>query len=211
MKILIYATTFGADLLSFTKFLSDNTQSDVRVLLSNAEIFKQEGIVDFWNINIELESSTKLSPLRGIKGFEPDITIMDNNIPLRKISGKALVLWHGYGWKGPNDEVEWKWIHRNLGLTWGSMKEPNQDIKWQCFGPVDFKHRTKISGFHPENCLTLGSTSHDYLRKDVPKEDLQPYYPFDVVNRKTVLIAPTWHYGEVFSHWGDDDTLFNKL
>ena len=139
MKILIYATTFGADLLSFTKFLSDNTQSDVRVLLSNAEIFKQEGIVDFWNINIELESSTKLSPLRGIKGFEPDITIMDNNIPLRKISGKALVLWHGYGWKGPNDEVEWKWIHRNLGLTWGSMKEPNQDIKWQCFGPVDFK------------------------------------------------------------------------
>jgi ADP-heptose:LPS heptosyltransferase len=211
MKILIYATTFGADLLSFTKFLSDNTSSELKVLLNDAEKFKKENIVDFWDIDVDLHSSNKISPLRGIKGFEPDITIIDNNIPLRKISKKALILWHGYGWKGPNDQVEWKWIHRNLGLTWGSMKEPNPDIKWQCFGPIDFEHRTKVSGFHPKNCLTLGSASHDYLQKDVPKELLQTYYPFDVVNRKTVLIAPTWHYGEVFSHWGDDDTLFNKL
>lgn len=211
MKILMYATTFGADLLSFTKYLSDNTDSEIKVLLNDAKIFKKEGIVDFWNLDLDLVSSNKISPLRGIKGFQPDITIMDNNIPLRKISNKALFLWHGYGWKGPNDEVEWKWIHRNLGLTWGSMKEPNPDIKWQCFGPVDFEHRSTISGFHPDNCLNLGSASHDYLQQDVSKEKLQPYYPFDVVNRKTVLIAPTWHYGEVFSHWGDDVTLFNKL
>src|SRR6056297_1400804 len=105
MKILIYATTFGADLLSFTKYLTDKTQSEVKVILNDAEQFTKEGIFDFWNIDIDLKSSTKMSPLRGIKGFEPDITIMDNNIPLRKISPKALVLWHGYGWKGPNDEV----------------------------------------------------------------------------------------------------------
>ncbi len=211
MKILIYATTFGADLLSFTKYLSEKTDTTVKVLLNDVEKFKKEGIAGFWNIDVDLQTSNKINLIRGIKGFDPDLTIMDNNIPLRKTSPKALILWHGYGWKGPNDEEEFKWIHRNIGLTWGDMKTPNPDIKWQCFGPIDFDHRTKVSGFHPDNCLILGSASHDYLQKDVPKELLDPYYPFDVVNQKTVLIAPTWHYGEIFSHWGDDDTLFNKM
>lgn len=211
MKILIYATTFGADLLSFTKYLMEETDSEVKVLLEDVEKFKAEGIFDFWDLDVELHSTNNITLLRGIKGFDPDLTIMDNNIPLRKLSPKALILWHGYGWKGPNDEVEFKWIHRNIRLTWGNMKEPNPNIKWQCFGPIDFEHRSKVSGFHPDNCLTLGSASHDYLQREVPKEDLQPYYPFDVVNKKTVLIAPTWHYGEVFSHWGDEDELFNAL
>jgi hypothetical protein len=211
MKILIYATTFGADLLSFVKYISDHKKAEVKVLMSGVDQFKKEGISDFWDIDAELHESNKINMIRGIKGFSPDITIMDNNIPLRKMSPKALILWHGYGWKGPNDEEEFKWLHRNLKVTWGSMKEPNSDIKWQCFGPVDYEHRTKISGFHKDNCLILGSASHDYLQEKVPKEDLQPYYPFDVVNNKTVLIAPTWHYGEVFSHWGDDKTLFNRL
>ena len=211
MKILIYATTFGADLLSFTKYLTEETDSEVKVLLDDAEKFKQEGIFDFWDLDVELHDSNKMALIRGIKGFDPDITIMDNNIPLRKLSPKALILWHGYGWKGPNDEEEFKWLHRNIRLTWGSMKESNPDIKWSSFGPVDFKHRTEVSGFHPDNCINLGSASHDYLQKEVAKEDLQPYYPFDVVNNQTVLIAPTWHYGEVFSHWGDEDKLFNKL
>lgn len=211
MKILIYATTFGADLLSFTKYISDNKKAEVKVLMSGVDQFRNEGISDFWKPDVELHESNKINMIRGIKGFSPDITIMDNNIPLRKLSPKALILWHGYGWKGPNDEEEFKWLHRNLRMTWGSMKEPNKDIKWQCFGPIDYEHRTKISGFHKENCLLLGSASHDYLQERVSKKSLQPYYPFDVQDRKTVLIAPTWHYGEVFSHWGDDKTLFNKL
>jgi len=211
MKILIYATTFGADLLSFTKYLSEETDAEVKVLLDDVDQFKKEGIFDFWDIDVELHNSSKIMLIRGIKGFDPDITIMDNNIPLRMISPKALILWHGYGWKGPNDEEEFKWLHRNIKLTWGSMKEPNPDIKWATFGKIDFKHRTEVSGFHKENCINLGSASHDYLQKKVPKEELQKYYPFDVVNNRTVLIAPTWHYGEVFSHWGDEDQLFNKL
>jgi hypothetical protein len=211
MKILIYATTFGADLLSFTKYLSEETDAEVKVLLDDVEQFKKEGIFDYWDLDLELHNTSKITLIRGIKGYDPDLTILDSNIPLRRTSPKALILWHGYGWKGPNDEEEFKWLHRNIKLSWGSMKEPNPNIKWLTFGPIDYKHRTEVSGFHPENCITLGSASHDYLQQEVPKEDLQPYYPFDVVNRKTVLIAPTWHYGEVFSHWGDEDKLFNTL
>ncbi len=211
MKILIYATTLGADLLSLTRFLQDKKEVEVKVLMKNPEKFKEEGIYDFWKLNIELHESNKINIIKGIRGFNPDVTIMDNNVPLRSLSPKALVLWHGYGWKGPNDEEEFKWIHRNIRISWGDMKVPNRNIKWQCFGEGDFKHRSTISGFHPKNCLTLGSASHDYLRNPIAKEELQKYYPFDIVNKKTVLIAPTWHYGEVFSHWGDDDTLFNKI
>jgi hypothetical protein len=210
MKILIYATTFGADLLSLTKFLQMKDNVEVKVLMKDVEKFKNEGIYKLWDLNIDLFESNKINIVKGISGFNPDVTILDNNIPLRAVSPKALILWHGYGWKGPNDEEEFKWIHRNIRLSWGDMKVSNNNIKWLCFGPIDFNHRTKISGFHPDNCLVLGSASHDYLKKDVSKELLQPYYPFDVVNKKTVLIAPTWHYGEVFSHWGDDVTLFNK-
>lgn len=211
MKILIYATTLGADLLSLTRFLQDKKEVEVKVLMKDPEKFKKEGIYDFWKLNIELHESNKLNIIKGINGFDPDITIMDNNVPLRSLSPKALVLWHGYGWKGPNDEEEFKWIHRNIRISWGDMKVPNQNIKWQCFGEGDFKHRSTISGIHPKNCLILGSASHDYLRNPIAKEELQKYYPFDIVNKKTVQIAPTWHYGEVFSHWGDDDTLFNKI
>lgn len=210
MKVLIYATTFGADLLSLSKYLSEKEDVEIKVLMKDAERFKSEGVFKFWDLDIELYEYNKLNIVKGINGFNPDVTVMDNNIPLRPLSPKALVLWHGYGWKGPNDEEEFKWIHRSIRLSWGDMKIPNPNIKWQCFGEKDFEHRSTISGFHPENCLILGSASHDYLLKDTPKELLQPFYPFDVVNKKTVLIAPTWHYGEVFSHWGDDETLFNE-
>lgn len=211
MKVLIYATTFGADLLSLTRFLSEKDNVEVKVLMKDVEKFKSEGIFKLLDLKVELHESNKINILKGINGFSPDITIMDNNLPLRALSPKALILWHGYGWKGPNDEQEFKWIHRNIRLTWGDMKSPNPNIKWQCFGEIDFEHRSKISGFHPENCLVLGSASHDYLRKPLSKKELQPFYSFDVVNRKTILIAPTWHYGEVFSHWGNDETIFTRL
>ena len=136
---------------------------------------------------------------------------MDNKLPLKALSPKGFMLWHGFGWKGPNDVEEFSWVHRGIKTTWGSAQVPNPDFMWQCFGPWDFEHRTKISGFHPDNCRVLGAASHDLLRNPHPKEELQPYFPFDVVNRKTVLIAPTWHYGEVFSHWGSDKDLFEKL
>lgn len=211
MKILIYATTFGADLLSLTRFLKEEKGVEIKVLMKEVEKFKSEGIYKLWDVDVELHELNKINVVKGIKGYNPDVTIMDNNLPLRALSPKALILWHGYGWKGPNDEEEFKWIHRAIRLSWGDMKRPNPNIKWQCFGPIDYSHRTKISGFHSENCIELGSASHDYLINEVPKSELQLYYPFDVVNKKTVLIAPTWHYGEVFAHWGDDETIFNEM
>jgi len=208
MKILVYATTLGADLWAFTHYMDQMDDVDLRVLVKNKERFLSEGIANLYPLKAPLTERKWYHSLKGIPGFKPDVTIMDNEIPLWKFSPNGLVLWHGFGWKGPNDEEEFKWIHRLLRWSWGNTKKPNKNFTWQCFGEWDCKHRTEVSGFHPGNCESLGAASHDYLKKPIDKSIAQPYYDFNIVENKTVLIAPTWHYGEVFSHWeGDHEVL----
>lgn len=211
MNILVKASTFGADLFWLTQFLDKQKDVTIKVLLSDPENFLEEGISKLIPLKAELLKKTLMNYWFKPGSFEPDITIMDNKIPIKAASPNGFMLWHGFGWKGPNDVEEFHWLHRSLKSAWGSAMEPNSNFIWQCFGEWDFNHRTKVSGFHPENCRVLGAASHDLLREPFPKTDLQPYYPFDVVNKKTVLIAPTWHYGEVFAHWGKDEELFEKL
>lgn len=211
MKILIYATTFGADLWSFTHFLDQQPGVEVKILLKDPSTFRTEGVAKLFPLKAELIKRRWYHSFSGLQGFEPDVTIMDNHVPFRASSPKGFVLWHGFGWKGPNDEREFRWLHSMIRKCWGDAKTPNPDFMWQCFGPWDLKHRTEVSGFHPQNCRALGAASHDYLRKPFNLSDAQPYYPFDIVNNPTVLIAPTWHYGEVFAHWGTDKELFPKL
>lgn len=211
MKILVIASTFGADLFWLTNYLDKKPEVEIKVLLSDPEKFFEEGIIKKFPLKAELLKKSLKSFLFKQKGFKPDVTIMDNKLPLKASSPNGFILWHGFGWKGPNDVEEFSWLHRSIKATWGNSMEPNLNFRWQCFGEWDFEHRTKISGFHPDNCRVLGAASHDLLRDPLTKEELQPYFPFDIVNRKTVLIAPTWHYGEVFSHWGRDKVLFERL
>ena len=210
MQILIWATSFGADLWSFTKYLDRATDARVRVVMKRPEVFESQGIAELFPLNVEFLRRRSYHHL-ALSRFRPDVTIMDNRTPLLRTSPKALMLWHGFGWKGPNDEKELWWLHRSLRRTWGDARVPNRDFRWQCFGPWDFEHRTEISGFDPANCRILGAASHDDLRTPLDHARMQPFYPFDVVNRPTVLIAPTWHYGEVFAHWGTDADLFERL
>ncbi len=211
MNILVYATTFGADLWCFTHFLDRQPGVEVRVLLDDPDVFRSEGVSKLFPLKARLIKRKWRHAFMGPGGFEPDVTIMDNNVPLFAPSPKGFMLWHGFGWKGPNDEKEFRWLHYTIKNCWGDAKISNPNFRWQCFGPWDLKHRTEVSGFHPDNCRVLGAASHDYLSKPFNAALAQPYYPFDVVNQPTVLIAPTWHYGEVFSHWGGDGELFPKL
>ncbi len=211
MKVLIWPTTFGADLWSLTRYLDQREDVEVRIVMADPHVFDREGVAQLFPIKAPFTARKWYHQLVRQTDFRPDVTIMDNQIPLVRTSPKGLMLWHGFGWKGPNDENEWKWLHRSLKRTWGDIRVPNADFRWQCFGPWDFEHRTTVSAIAPENCRILGSASHDDLRHPLDRALLQPFYPFDVVKRKTVLIAPTWHYGEVFAHWGSDNQLFDEL
>jgi hypothetical protein len=216
MKLLVWATIFGSDLWSLTRFLAERQRRgeddlDVRVVLVHADAFHQEGVARLFPLDIPTVRRRRLYDFVGLPGFSPDITILDNRVPLIASSPKGFVLWHGFGWKGPNDRSEFHVLHTQLRRAFGDPLAPNPRFRWACFGPWDFAHRTEVSGFHPQNCRLVGAASHDDLREPLDKTCAQPFYPFDIVERRTVMLAPTWHYGEVFQHWGKDADLFERL
>ena len=208
MKVLIWATTFGADLWSLARYLDAQPGVKLRILLDGPDTFRQQGVAELFPLKADI---VQRRAHHNLPTGRWDITLVDNKIPFLRTSRKALVLWHGFGWKGPNDAEEFRWLHMSLRRTWGDIRRPNKNLDWQAFGPWDFKHRTEISEVHPENCKILGAASHDDLIQPLDRAVAQPYYPFDIINRKTVLLAPTWHYGEVFAHWGRDADLFERL
>lgn len=212
MKVLMWATTFGADLWSLTKSLAQRDDVEVRVVLPDPALFQAEAVAKLFPLpHVPLVKRTVVHDLIGIPGFIPDVTVMDNRVPLRASSKSALMLWHGHGWKGPNDRAEFKVLHAQLRRNWGEPLASNPHFDWSCYGPSDFELRTTTSGFHPDNCKILGAAAHDDLRVPFERARAQPFYPFDIVKKKTVLFAPTWHYGEVFAHWGKDADLFERL
>lgn len=211
MNVLVWATTFGADLWSFVKYLSIRPETKVKVVMDDPETFLKQGVAQLYPLPVDFVRRSALHHVWGLPSFKPDVTIMDNHVPFHRLSAKGFMIWHGFGWRGPNDEKEFWWLHRSLRHVWGDVQVPNPDFRWQCFGPWDFEHRSTVSRIHPENCRILGAAAHDDLREPIDRHALQPFYPFDVRGRRTVLIAPTWHYGELLSHWGRDEDLFDRL
>ncbi|TVQ95956.1 MAG: hypothetical protein EA398_16655 [Deltaproteobacteria bacterium] len=211
MRILVWATTFGADLWSLVRHLDANGRHDIRVVMKEPDTFLREGVSTLFPLRAPILARRPWHHAVGLPGFRPDVTVMDNRLPLRAPSRHGFMLWHGYGWKGPQDRKEFALVHRQIRRLWGDPAAPGARFRWQCFGPHDRAHRTEVSGFHPDTCLALGAASHDHLRQPLDRQRAQPFYPFDVVRRPTVLIAPTWHYGEIFAHWGTDAELLDRL
>lgn len=211
MKILVWATTFGADLWSLVRHLDEGGHHDVRVIMKDPHTFLREGVSRLYPLRAPIVARQPWHYALGLPGFRPDVTLTDNRFPLRVTSRHGFMLWHGYGWKGPQDRKEMAIVHSQIRRFWGDPTQPGSRFRWQCFGPYDYAHRTEVSGFHPETCLSLGAASHDHLREPIDRALAQPFYPFDVVRKPTVLIAPTWHYGEIFSHWGTDAVILERL
>lgn len=210
MRILIWATTFGADLLSLAHHLDAQPDIELKVVLKDREGFLREPVNQLFPLKAELVERTMAVQARGVSGFAPDVTVFDNECPPPGKSKAGFALWHGFGWKGPNDRKEMRPLHWQIKLAFGDPRRPNPNFVFQCFGPWDLQHRTEVSGFAKENCRVLGAASHDVLRTPLDKERLAPFYPFDV-RKQTVLLAPTWHYGEVFAHWGGDAVVMEGL
>jgi hypothetical protein len=210
-RILVWPTTFGADLWSFTRRLAERPGFDVSVVLDDPDGFLREPVNRVLPLRAELIRRRPWHHVLGRLGFRPPITIFDNRVPLRATSPTGLALWHGFGWKGPNDEHELGWLHASIARAWGSAKVPNPRFRWQAFGPWDKQHRSEVSRIHADNIRELGAASHDDLREPLDRAKIRDAYPFDVTTRPTVLVAPTWHYSEVFAHWGSDRELFARL
>jgi hypothetical protein len=211
LRVLVWATTFGADLWSFTKWMDARDDVDVRVVMGGAAAYRRQAVARLFPLRAPVRERRPWHHLLGWPGFAPDLTLLDNWVPKRAVSPRGMVLWHGFGWKGPNDRAEMQPLYDALARAWDDPCRPSAKLRWCCFGPSDLRHRTEVAGLAPDNCRSIGAASHDDLRVPLERGRVADAYPFDVVSRKTVLLAPTWHYGEVFAHWGTDAELLARL
>jgi hypothetical protein len=211
LRVLIWATTFGADLWSFARYLDARDDIELIVQLDNPDQFRREGVASLFPLQAPLRSRASLRGHLVQARAKPDVTVFDNTVPRRARTRSGFALWHGFGWKGPDKQAGLPSHHRRIERAWGSAKQPNHRFRWQCFGPWDLDHQSTVNGIHTDNCRLVGAVSHDDLRSPIDRSLARPYYPFDVTKDKTILIAPTWHYGKVFDHWGEDGELFERL
>lgn len=214
IRILFWATTFGADMHSFARYLESKGEYKILVAAHSPEMYLREPVQNFYPVNAPILDRDKKSTWLRILLFRPHIMVTDNHFPPVKFAKRLLVLWHGFGWRKDNLSGEFVHVHNNIRRLVGDAAEPNPHFAWQCWGPQDKKYRHEVSGFALENLEDLGFAQADDLRKAPDKDELQQiarHYTIDILNKRTILLAFTWHHGKVLSHWGDDMELFDEL
>jgi len=210
LRVAVWATTFGADLAAFCRFLDRRDDVELTVFMKHPGAFKTTAA---WRAD-PLRARVYARDLRAYPralARRADVAIVDNAVPLLGISRGLFVLWHGFGWKGPDDRRAFAFMRRCIAAWWGDPWKPDSRVRWQCFGEWDRRFRRDVSGFSEDILRVLGSALHDEIVRPPDRERLQPFYPFDIQRRKTALLAPTWHYGGVFAHWGAEDDVFESL
>ena len=183
------------------------------VVLEDKAGFLDQPIQQLMPVSCELLDRNMGDTMRRAENFQPHVTIVDNQFPKKKLSPKLFVLWHGFGWKGPNDVKEFARKHNHIRrLSGSSSMEPNDNFIWQCFGPTDLEHRNTVSGFARENLRSLGAAFTDeLLQTTLCRDRVLHYYPELRGAGSVGLIALTWHYGRALAHWGEDLNLLERL
>jgi len=210
LRVCFWATTFGPDSIALAWHLESQGGFDVRVDVGDPASVTREP---------SLRRRALRHPLLGkdaagiaqLLQFRPDVVIIDNMTPTVPLGPAGLVLWHGYGWKGPNDVPEMAFAYITMAAQFGSPLRDGDRIRWACFGPQDYEHRTQVGRIHGNVASQIGAVSHDVLRVDRPRDLLAESYPLDVCGRRNVVLAPTWHYGGILGHWGAEEEMLDKL
>ncbi len=213
IRVCIWATTFQADIFTFTRYLCAHEDYEVIVAMDDIEKFKNEPVWQLMPVECRMLDKSDKKTIKTLRSFAPHVTIIDNHPPPKKFSPYLFNIWHSWGWKGPQDKKEFKHVFKLIkSLTGHRGDRPNPYYRWNCMGPSDFEHREKVSGLAADNLLALGSPFvDDILAAPFSKEALLDYYPAGFAGRKVVLIALTWHFGRALAHWGDDIGLFTRL
>lgn len=213
LRIVFWTTTLQADVLSLARALQDDPRFNILVVADDPESFRGEAIQQLLPLHCPIIDKRSFWVRLRVRHFSPTITIVDNHFPKHRLSPLLFVLWHGFGWKGPNDRVEFAEVHRSIQrLTGAASEAPNPRFRWQCFGMTDLLHRHEVSGFARENLLSLGAAfTDDLVQHSVSREVARSKLPQSLQGRRIALLAFTWHYGRVFSHWGDDLEILERI
>lgn len=213
MRVCLWATGFRGNIAALARYMSCSDMFNPIVVLDNVEAYKKEPIQKLLPVNCPIFEKEDTQTKRFLVAFRPHLTIVDNHIPPQRLSPKLVMLWHGYGWRGPQDRKEFSTLHKAIKQFSGiAGSQPNPSFKWFCAGPSEMHYRNRISGFSQKNLVETGQAFYDEIcSSDLNKNNILSFYPSSFKTKKIVLLAFTWHYGPVFTHWGDDKVLFECL
>lgn len=210
LRISVWATTLGGDLMALCRYLDAQEGVALTIFTRDPDRLRRSAVWRLHPLRARLYPRDTLLYPRALRHYA-DVTIVDNAVPFLKTSRKLFVLWHGFGWKGPDDRRTFSFMKRSIRPWWGDPEQPDERFLWNCFGAWDRAFRARVSGFHPDNLLVFGSAFHDIARDPVDRDRIAGLFPFDIRRRKTVLFAPTWHYGGFFGHWGPEAEQYDRL
>ncbi len=218
IRVCVWATTFQANIYSLTKYLISKNLFDIVVVTEESAKYSDEPLAKIRPLKCLFLDKNDSKTLKFIKNeFKPDVTIVDNHYPPEKISQVLVNVWHGFGWKGPEDKKQFASVFREIKkLTGISPDKPNNFFKFISAGNTNYEYRINITGFAPENVAPLGQAfTDDIIKNDIKRSEIIGFYPKEFENKKICLFAPTWHFGRIFSHLGDDieilERIFKKL
>lgn len=211
-RILIWASTFQAELEALCVDLAQETECEVLIAAPRAFQYRAlSAVATPERPPSALVDRSSKQGLRQAKAFDADVVVVDNNVPTHKLSPRLFMAWHGFGWRpdsiGPTT--------RRIASMYGALDKPNRSVRWLAIGPTDAEDRIR-HGIDRSNIVHSGSSFAHWLTPDSPvlqafsASDVQSEYIIDL-SRPTVLFAFTWHYGEPLSSWGESLVLMEQL
>lgn len=217
MRVLFSPTTMQGDIYAFAQHLGERVAAgdelDVVVAVDDAAAYEREPIHRLVPLRVTLWERSDRRFLKQVKAFDPDFLVVDNHLPDKPVFRNLVYLWHGFGWKEQRAEIEFRSVHKDLDGLIGGVRAPNPRFIHQCYGAFEREHRVRFTRFAAENCRVMGNLYADLLvNRPVSRDRIAELYPFAPGARKTVLLGFTWGFGEVFAHWGvDESVLIRRL
>lgn len=211
-RICFWVTTFQSDVQALACFLAEQPDFDVVVAMQRPEDYLKEPVGRLLPYRGRMLDRDARTTPGEILRHRPDVLVVDNHLPPKKLAPRIHVLWHGFGWR-VDDLTTMK---KELARLVGDVTVPNRNFRWQAFGEWDRRYRVDHSGIDAENVVALGPPYSDLLAPDGPvagrfaKADVQSNYTIDL-SKKTILVGLTWHHDGAFGHWGDETALLRRL
>lgn len=216
LKVCLWATTFQANIYSIAKHLAQRPDAfSPLVVLDGRQAYLTEPIQRLAPAGCRMLDRADPQTARQIEAFAPAVLVVDNHYPKTRIAPGLVNVWHGFGWRGPEDREAFASLYREVSKQVGSPpSESNDYFRWISAGQTNLEHRVHVSGFHPDNVRPAGQAFVDDVMHACAtwsRADLERFYPPSFQGRKVMLFAPTWHFGKIFAHWGDDIAILDRL
>ncbi len=212
MRVLFWVTNMNGEILALLRHMLSSGKHEVMVAHDTWDRFSSEAHQHLIPIRPpRIVRRTSLSDMIEIQRFKADVAVVDNVLPKVPVSRAIFVIWHGFAGKWMlRHEID-AYARKLLPLV-GRIDRKNPRFIWKAYGTVDLE-RQALLGINPANISVLGMAAADDVRmamKHVSRDAAQPFYSIDL-SKRVILLAPTWHYGGVFSHWTDETTGFERL